>query len=293
MTPRARRIVVALDASPASAPAVEAAAQLAATWHAEILGIFVEDANLLRWASLPFTREVSGYTASVRDLGELELVRELRAQASRARTVLTRAAERHHVRMSFRVARGAVTAELLATLTEHDVVSLGRGGRRRGMQLRMGSTARTLACESVARVLVLPTGSRLAPLYGVVFDGTEGSRQATIEASELAGATPLIVLAVGAGPDDQERLERDARAVVPERTDLRVHYLSRRSLDVLPRLAHSAGVNTLVVPGPGPHLSSTMLQTLMETFPGPVLVIPCPPNKEAADADVHEHAVNR
>ena len=49
------RILVALDASASGRAALAGAAALAAELQAELLGLFVEDANLLRLASLPFS----------------------------------------------------------------------------------------------------------------------------------------------------------------------------------------------------------------------------------------------
>jgi nucleotide-binding universal stress UspA family protein len=69
---RIKRIVIAIDASPTSLAALEATAELAARWDAEILGVFVEDTDLLRMATLPFAGEVGSpchrcqrHTASV------------------------------------------------------------------------------------------------------------------------------------------------------------------------------------------------------------------------------------
>ena len=47
------RILVALDASPASVAAAAAAASLAGRLHAELEGVFVEDADLLALAAYP------------------------------------------------------------------------------------------------------------------------------------------------------------------------------------------------------------------------------------------------
>ena len=56
--PTIRRILVALDASRHSLAALEAASELAEALKAELVGIFVEDVNLLYLAGLPFAREV-------------------------------------------------------------------------------------------------------------------------------------------------------------------------------------------------------------------------------------------
>jgi nucleotide-binding universal stress UspA family protein len=53
-----QRILVALDASPASLAALDFATELAERHQAELLGIYVEDINLLRSAEIPFTREI-------------------------------------------------------------------------------------------------------------------------------------------------------------------------------------------------------------------------------------------
>ncbi len=51
-----RRVVVAVDGSPTSLAAMEATGELASVWGAEMVGLFIEDTNLLRMASLPFAR---------------------------------------------------------------------------------------------------------------------------------------------------------------------------------------------------------------------------------------------
>ena len=50
LEPTIRRILVALDASPHSQAALQAASELAAALKAELVGIFVEDVNLLHLA---------------------------------------------------------------------------------------------------------------------------------------------------------------------------------------------------------------------------------------------------
>ena len=52
-----RRILVALDASPHSHAALEEAAALAKPLQAELAGVFVLDAELLRLSALPVARE--------------------------------------------------------------------------------------------------------------------------------------------------------------------------------------------------------------------------------------------
>ena len=88
------RILVALDASLRSLAALEAAAELAAQWHAELLGLFVEDVELLRMASAPAAIRCVYPSASEQPLSAVLIESELRALAERARRSLAGAAER-------------------------------------------------------------------------------------------------------------------------------------------------------------------------------------------------------
>src|SRR3970040_259294 len=100
---RIRRILVALDASPHSLSALQAAAELAAELSAELVGVFVEDANLVRLAALPVTREIGQTSARIRELDERTMTRQLRRLAQRAAQGLARDAGRVQGHWSFRV----------------------------------------------------------------------------------------------------------------------------------------------------------------------------------------------
>jgi hypothetical protein len=93
---------------------LEAAAALAGRIGAELTGLFVEDATLLRFAALPFAREIGLATAARRRTGVDAMERSLQALAREARRVLAGVAERQAVRWSFRVERGASPEALLA-----------------------------------------------------------------------------------------------------------------------------------------------------------------------------------
>ena len=53
-----RRILVALDGSAHVLAALQAASEMAARMKSELVGLFVEDINLVRLAGLPFPREL-------------------------------------------------------------------------------------------------------------------------------------------------------------------------------------------------------------------------------------------
>jgi hypothetical protein len=122
MTKRIRRVIVGLDPVQQSRALLEAAAELAGRMQAELLGLFVENQDLLHFAGLPFAREVGFESATRRALDVESMERTLRALAREARQALESAAEGTRVQWSFRVVRGVPAAELLAAAEESDLV---------------------------------------------------------------------------------------------------------------------------------------------------------------------------
>ena len=88
-----RRIFVACDTSPHSAPALLAATRLATELHAELDALFIEDVSLLRLAGLPFATEVDLHSGASRQLDTQVMERTMHYRAERVRQTLIRAAE--------------------------------------------------------------------------------------------------------------------------------------------------------------------------------------------------------
>ena len=102
-----RRVVVGLEPTPQRRAALQAAAELAERMQAELIGLFVEDMDLLHLAGLPFAREVGFPSAVRRSLDVAAMERSLRAAARDLRRVCEEALERTSVPWSFRTARGS------------------------------------------------------------------------------------------------------------------------------------------------------------------------------------------
>ena len=140
-----RRILVAIDATPDSWAALDAAAELAAEMEAEILGLFVEDIKLLRLADSPYAREVAYPTAAGAPLDRARMESQLRAHSAQAEKAVAAAGMREEVRWSFRSIRGEVTAEIRAAAGEADLLAIGRSSWSIGLQARVSATALDLA----------------------------------------------------------------------------------------------------------------------------------------------------
>lgn len=206
------RVLVALDASPHSRAALKAAAELAADLHAELLGMFIEDINLLRLAQLPCAREVAYATGGVRAVDSQRLERALRTQAVQLEHMLATVAQGRNVQWSFRVSRGHVAQELLAAAEEGDVLVLGRVGTSIVQRARLGSTAQTVIASARHTVVFLEHGVELGVPVLVLFDGSEGAMRAMATAARLTGGDDhkLVVLLVGDDRDTQQRLRQQA-----------------------------------------------------------------------------------
>ena len=97
-----RRIVVALDASHASRRVLGAAAALALRQGAELVGLFVEDVNLLHMGALPFTR-VAGAGPLSSQLDHATVERALRRAVGETRAALAGYVEGKNLKWSFAV----------------------------------------------------------------------------------------------------------------------------------------------------------------------------------------------
>jgi hypothetical protein len=141
---RGGRVLIALDAAPASVAALATAAALAAELDAELAGLFVEDINLQRLLALPFARELCLLSGELRPLSQDEIERSWRRQADVLQRRLAEAAGPLRLRWSFRVARGRMAAELGVQAEGFDLVVLGEadGGLFAGTAVEPPAAAR-------------------------------------------------------------------------------------------------------------------------------------------------------
>lgn len=269
-----RRIVVAIDASPASVTALEAAGELAVILEAEVLGLFVEDVNVLRWGTLPFAHEVGAVSATRRRTTSADVERQLRLQAERARGALAAVEARSGVRTSFRIARGTVTEELLRILTAEDLLSLGVTGY--GQSRLLGSTAVAVASAARGRVLLMPHGARLAVPVAVLFDGSPSGVEAIDTALAFAGGRQphVLVYCVAESQETAEQLARQAANHLGRRGE-QIHYRHLKPKDLLRAadVARSIGAAMLVLPGPGDVITWEVIERVVTAFAGPALVV--------------------
>lgn len=268
-----RRILVALDTSSHSLAALEAAVNLAAEWGADLVGLFVEDLDLLRLAQLPFAREVAVYSARVRSLGREDVELQLRAQASRLRRELARLAMQHGVRWNFQVARGVIARELLSESEEADLVVLGKTGWSESRSL--GSTTRVVVTKARGRVLILQHQEPLVPALRVVYDGSSEGERALASAAVLAGGgrREVSILLVADSEKHASELRKEAAQFLRQR-GLSARYRTLIDPDSEDLLEAAQALDcVLVLPAETERLSGETMLEFLDQLDCPVLLV--------------------
>jgi len=276
-----RRILVALDASRHSWAALDAAVNLAVILEAKIEGLFVEDDNLIRLASLPFACETRfpSFTSSRVDRSRME--RALKAQAEQARQALSGACEEKHVHWSFQVRRGVVTQEVLAAAREADVIILGKTGRHLVREGRIGSTARAVTAQAPCCVLILQRDLAIASPVTVVYDGSPVAQRALRVASRLAQRTNNYLSFIVVAETKKQEYQLQARTADWLRQQgLLIHYrrMEDRSAQALLQMIYKERSGLLVVSDT--LFSQSALQVVLDKITCPVLLVHEAPTPE-------------
>ena len=269
-----RRILVALDASNNSRAALAAAIGLAETFHAEIVGLFIEDINLVRLAELPFAREVRFGEVAVHRFESETIERKLRARAAILRHELEELATEHKVPSTFRVLRGPIDRELIAAAVEADLLALGRLGHSLARRARLGSTARTAVARAASAVLLVKTDVENGPII-VLYDGSDAGRRALALAAELAGKVGDIRTLVWATDEETafERRQEAADFLANLEAETQYQHLAGDNPQLVMRWINRQKGSLLIVGGWDNNLPADILQTLLDDAEQHILII--------------------
>lgn len=254
-------ILVALDASPHSAAALAAAAEVAAALNLELRGLYVEDVNLLHLCGLPFGLEIGSFTANPRRLEQARMERDFRIQATQLRKIMADVAGRQRVSWSFKVVRGGVTEELLSAGSAAQMVSLGRVGTTPGK--RTGSTAQAVVRNTQRPVIVQSARTALSGPFAVVYLGDPASDHAVRLAVQLARPRNARIDLLMLG---QTAAQADALAQILAEDELESKLFAVPSVEAMSALLRGITAGSVLLP--------VTVAAWLDEISAPVVVVP-------------------
>ncbi|QEA40580.1 hypothetical protein FGL86_16835 [Pistricoccus aurantiacus] len=204
------RVVVLLNGSRRTQLLLDEAAHLAKREGAELVGLFVEDTELLRAASLPFGGEIGLISGNLRPVAPETLERRLRQQAERLQALLAATADRHALRWRLEINRDRLEAAALAATMADDLLVLYRAGWHHPTEGGFASHALSRMLGAArCRVMMLGEQAPLGAHPILVFQASdEAGQRAMNEALRLALITNqelLVLLPRGSEQDERTR----------------------------------------------------------------------------------------
>lgn len=205
------RVVVAIDASAPNVSALEIAARFADAMSSELVGLFVENVDLLNLASLPFSREVTVQTVTHRKLSPSEIERGYRGAAAIAKKALARLASERDLRWRFDVVRGHMTPEIVSAAKSCDLLVLSE--QLRSLEERRTEIGVRIVYEDVpcnATLVVGPrSGHRSGPVVAVVQSDSLAEHVVEMAAS-IAGNLnlPIHILSISKGENEPQSIQQ-------------------------------------------------------------------------------------
>lgn len=245
------RVLVLLDGSRLSLAAVNVAAEHARERGLGVLGIFVEETNLLRSAGYGFACEVGASSGLVRPLDSAHLQTRIAAMARQAQRTLEQATAAQGIPQSLQHCHGQVVQEVLNLATPEDLLILGRVGWSATPGVRLGSTARALLHQAPGDVMLWAHApARARDRIVVVLNHHQGTNHRAIElgvALAQRHRKPLTILlrTDDTGADNtRDTLARDTNALDTQANEL-LRQLDARGIPARVRPLVSGGMDTL------------------------------------------------
>jgi hypothetical protein len=251
------RVVAALDATCHDVETVAMAVDIAARFEVEVSGLFIEDVNLLRVATLPMVRHVAIGPASAAPLDMAQLEADMRAQAARAAAELEASATRQGVKWSFRVVRGLPAAELSSATMTEDLLVLGPIRSLAGLPMRVASPLQN-AVRGVRRsTLHVPRRMALSRPLVVLHAGSDLKKRTLAAATRVAGADAreLAVLLVRAPGETGPTADAIAATLDAAGCRGRVRQVADVTIAQLVRAVRDGGHDVLILPADLPAMA--------------------------------------
>ena len=264
--------------SPPSLAALEAAADIAAFHGLELVGVYVQDVNLLRGAAYGFAREIGASSGMARPMDSGRLERRMQELAEQVRRSLEKLVAERELPGTLKLCRGLVLDEVLEQVRPEDLVVLGRAGWSAAPGARFGSTARGLVLRASGNVLLWsPRPARSGRRLVVLVGDTRESRTrplAVAAARVRQSPRPVTILVCSRAPVSPEEAESLKKPLVSAGVDAEVQRLPEAGLAALRHYLRMEGAEELVISRRCSLSARLDLERLLVTLDLPVTVTP-------------------
>lgn len=183
---RIDHILVALDSSAANENILRAGITLASSFHSQLNVLFIEDADLISAAELPFVREIVLGLPSGRAINAAGMERSIQLQTTRLRKLVASVAQQNQIEIAFNVLRGNVARTLCEAASQTDLLVIGKNSLSQGKSRKVGSITRSVMSSVQCDLAVLHYGSNIDRPVVTGFTGSASSLRAVSLATDLA-----------------------------------------------------------------------------------------------------------
>jgi hypothetical protein len=219
------RVVIQIRSRHPSAIAMQAAVQIARAFGSDLESLFVEDEQLFDCAAYGFVREVSLSGRESRVLSLDSMMRDLHLTAQGTRRELEALTRKAQVPLRCRVVRDEPLRALTIACAEvgpWNVVALGEP-----FAAGTGAMLKQMLAEVSGTTGIVTVGPRAQRVSGPVIVAVEDTAELpdmlrTAERVAAVDGVEIVLLLVGPGTDELDRMEGEARLVLEDREGVRI-----------------------------------------------------------------------
>lgn len=238
MGSRKAQVLFLLESGSQEADALTCVAALVGKSTAEVVGLFVEDTDLLGAAALPGFSEVSIRNQDVRQLDHASLQNAMTSQALQIRNLFETTARKLKLAYKFQVTQGRTIETLLGTATTKDIIIIGRPLRAPGFRARTGAQFAEFASSNKDVLFVNEPWRSGSSVIAICDDGAAKHSHLIKKAQKIAKIEGLELIIATVGYPDPTLKDADARLV-------QIESVSEQSLF---DLCHRHDAQLLVIP---------------------------------------------
>ena len=270
------RILVAIDASTANRNVLQAGITLATRFNARLTALFIEDADLLHVAKLPFVREFVYGSPAGRSIDAAGMERSMQTQTALLRQRVAAIAQQNKIEITFDVLRGNVASTLTDASKQTDLLVIGKNTQLSNKNQKVGSITQFILSAASCNLVVLQYGCIIERPVVVSFTGSEASQNSLSLAIELAYEehNKLIVLLPAVNDDEYQKLSEEINNSVKNHAlHVSLIRLTNNTAEHILQIIEQLHGRILLLEGSNTFLTNVQKQALITQADIPVILL--------------------